>query len=215
MEIPIEITNDTANVIIQVSDPIISLASFLITIVLVIGTLIGVYYSNKHTVNSNNLMREEMKNRLRPWIKVGLMESKTITLNDNHIIDWNSSKIDNSEYRQNVKHVTMAVPIENVGNLPTTTRSHTVLFQKKEFDKIELRNTGKHLEKGPLMPSEEIHYYFDIPTELWKGEKGDVLFYIGIEVDYTIDKDNSYKVGKIWRVYHDTCLLTSTGYWIN
>ena len=215
MEIPIDITNQTSRIIIQTTEPEFALVGIILTVFLIAGTLLGVYFSNRSTIVSNNLMREEMKTRLRPWMKIGLIEMKSITWNDEHSIPWDEKVILDLQNHDKIKHVTMGVLVTNVGNLPTSTRFHTWLYQKDKFDREVLRKKGERLEKGPLMPTESITYYFDIPIDVWKGKKGEVLFHTGIEVDYKIDKSTNYRVGKIWRVYHETCLLTDTGYWIN
>ena len=150
MAVEVTIINDVIEFVQKNSA--ISIILAMSTLALVVITALGLWRTNKHTVVSNNLIREEMKNRLRPWIKVGLMRASTITLNDNHVTNWDHTRILSSESRKQVKHVTMVVPIENVGNLPTKTRFHTVLFQKEEFNKIELRNSKNRIEKDTLTP---------------------------------------------------------------
>ena len=75
------------------NDSIISIILALSTFALVIITLIGLWITNRHAQESNNLMREEIRNKLRPWIKIGLMTPMHFQMKDNQAIPWNPELI--------------------------------------------------------------------------------------------------------------------------
>jgi len=158
---------------------------FLATIILIFITGIGIYYSNKHTKESNDLTREsnklletELRNRMRP-----LLEFER---------ESNTSGISGDEEKQKV--VLNAV-LKNSGEVPIrkawayykTTNNDKIIEIIKE--KKDIRVTG--LELGTIQQGG--HYPFHIPIP-WTSGQGRTNFVIWFDYQYLKEKDQSVVV---------------------
>lgn len=131
--------NNTGNITIQSGDLTTSILLIIATFGGVAVAVIGVWYSNKNTKRSNELVEIELKSRLRPWISIGDFMPAFIVLHNGTRINYPSA-IKQKIPPQTILIVLFAGILTNVGSAPSTKIICKWLLTKTKIQRNDFDN---------------------------------------------------------------------------
>jgi len=146
------------------------------------------------------ITRNEVKNRLRPWIKIldPMYDfSGFIKLSNGKTIPWTEywTTRDSMDLLE-VEKIILNMTAINGGSNPSIKTSVVALFSDEITDKKNLRESPQVKKSSPLMPNEEIKWGFNISPRRYV-ESFENPFYLSAECTYE-SGNRIYRIGKIW-----------------
>ena len=146
-----------------------SLATAAATIALVIL----LYRTVKQLEATVEVSRIQTEYRFRPWIgHDGPIKKMETTINDDCQFD---------------------IRVKNFGELPAAGVSAKFLFSDKMLTRDEMKSESiDAFDLGPMLPNMEKHYWFFIPSDIWKNAlEGKSKIFIGLLFEYTASGQKS------------------------
>ena len=157
--------------------------------------IIAVVISAKQTRDSNELLRKDLNNKLRPWLSLSDVEIILAVLG-NEEMEWKQYLKSEQEYFEKLEKVRLKVDIHNIGTVPTRVTG-TTYENSIKFTKNDLKNKGEKTDSTIILPGENISSAFEIPAHVWRSNPPKP-YYFGIELSYELNKEQYSTVGKIW-----------------
>ena len=157
-------------------------------------------------------MKQEISNRMRPWIKIGDIDL-THVLDDKGRARTSSEFFDNRAKYGKLKEARYSCNIENVGSMPSKKCYVKILFRDKPITREILWDKGVTSEDiQPLMPKEKRIYRYALNAKDYNNLEKKPHYY-GIHVGYYVNDKESNTVGKIWKLVGYANIISD--YWID
>lgn len=185
--------------------------AIIVASVAVIITFVGIILADKRTKESNELTVMELKQRLRPWLKINQLWPTSAILYSGGTQEWKTFADGKTQDPSNLKSVGYNSEIENIGSLPVKKMKVKVLQKNEKLTKQDVKNDGNEYPVFPLMPQEHLSVLFEMKGSdyLNRDKKPQ---YLGIYVEYEVEeKTNS--IGKIWEIGDPS--IANEDYWLD
>ncbi len=138
------------------------------TAVATIALVIILYRTVKQFESTVEVSRIQTEYRFRPWIgHVGTIKKIEPTLNDNSQFD---------------------ITVKNFGELPASDVSVKFVFSDKMLTRDDIASKFvDSFDLGPILPNMEKHYWFSIPSAIWKDiVEGKSKLFTGLYFEYSV-----------------------------
>ena len=138
-----------------------------------IALVILLYRTVKQLEATVEVSRIQTEYRFRPWVGHSGPIKKMDTQND-----------ENCQFD---------VPIKNFGELPASGVTAKFLFSDKMMSREDIKSKSTtSFELGPMLPNMEKHYWFFIPSEIWKNAlEGKSKIFTGLFFEYSASGQSS------------------------
>lgn len=137
------------------------------TAIATIALVLLLYRTVKQLEATVEVSRIQTEYRFRPWVgHSGPIQKMDTPSNENCQFD---------------------IPIKNFGELPSSGVSAKFLFSDKIISRDEIKSQSiTSFELGPMLPNMEKHYWFFIPSEIWKNAlEGKSKIFTGMFFEYS------------------------------
>ena len=147
------------------------------TAVATVALVILLYRTVKQLESTVELSRIQTEYRFRPWIgHVGKITKIEPSINNDY---------------------QFSISVKNFGELPAPQVSANFILSKTLISRDELKSSNlNQFNLGPMLPNMEKHYWFFIPTDIWKlAEEDKEKIFVGIFFTYPASgKDSGYGI---------------------
>ena len=168
--------------------------------VAVVITFVGIYLSNQKTKESNDLLRKDLTNKLRPWMRIEGCKPVFATFSDGTVVEWkNVPAKQDSTNDILIESVKMISTLTNFGNTPCyfvsrMRRSDSMLTRDELINDVLREKTP-----GICMPQGDILKNNKVPAKIWDNLHTK-HFFIGVGIIYRLDDTTEVEMGRIWEI---------------
>ena len=140
------------------------------------------------------LTKKEMEYRLRPWVSPTTLKTSHVIFQDKTNERYDKFMNDPNKFRV-PSFIQYNITIQNTGTLPAKKITKKFLLQKEKFSRDKLNTISDEKDTFSLMPGSTQNILCQCP---YKEIKAGEIFYIGLALEYEIDKNNKGNSGKIY-----------------
>lgn len=152
----------------------IEAAGSIATAVATVALVFLLYRTVKQLEATVEVSRIQTEYRFRPWIgHVGAIKKIEDSMNENRQFD---------------------ITIKNFGELPASKVTVKFVMSKNILKRNEIKTRQNQFDLGPMLPNMEKHYWFFIPSDVWKkAEEGKERLFTGLFFNYLASgKESGY-----------------------
>jgi len=199
-------------------NPIVAIGTLLSAIVTV-GIAYFLYLQSKNlTKQTKNLedqtleMKNEISNRMRPWIRITDAYLKNVRLENGDVVSWDRYIEKPNSFSRPLSY-SLRYTVENIGKMPSKMVFVKTNAKFEKLTKSEIwENKDLEIHTQPLTPNESMPFFQRISKEEYDDSLSHPL-YLSIHVGYLVDDKIMNTLGKIWK--YDRSVTTVDDYWID